>query len=71
MLVASDPLWDGNRLLALVAVRIEQQWAVLLTTFDPQTGARRAAQRIGTFRDSWMDGSAPASWPRWAITLWP
>ncbi len=55
MLVASDPLWDGNRLLALVAVRVEQQWAVLLTTFDPQTGARRAAQRIATFRDSWME----------------
>jgi outer membrane protein assembly factor BamB len=55
VIVASDPVWNGDRLVAIVAAHVGPQWEFTITAFDLQTGARSGQERLAALRDSWFE----------------
>ena len=51
--VVADPLLIQDELFALVMTRVEQEFTLSLSTYDPQTGAVLSARPLVHFRENW------------------
>ncbi len=51
--VVSDPLLIQDELFALVMTRLEQEFTLSLSTYDPQTGAVLSTRPLLHFRENW------------------
>ena len=51
--VVSDPLLIQDELFALVMTRLEQEFTLELTTYDPQSGAVLSTRPLLHFRENW------------------